>query len=169
MGSKSLAELEAMVGESYHVIDEFAVEAGKVDEFARAVYDDNPAHRDAGAAAAQGFDSIPAPLTFTRTAFFPRYRPEGVDEIRPFDLGFDPEYSLHGEQEYEYHRPITVGDVLSGQVRLTDVYQREGSRGGQMTFAVYEFEYVDQNDELVLTERGTVIETAGAVEEDADD
>lgn len=157
-----------MVGETYHVIEDFAIEAGKVDEFARAVYDDNPAHRDAAAAEAQGFAAIPAPLTFARTAYFPRYRPEGQDRIRPFDLGFDPEYSLHGEQAYEYHRPITVGDVLSGYVTLTDVYQREGSRGGEMTFAVYEFEYFDADDELVLTERGTVIETAGAVEENDD-
>lgn len=169
MPRKSIDELEAMVGDSYDVIEDFAIEAGKVEEFARAVSDDNPAHRDAAAAEAQGFDAVPAPLTFTRTAYFPRYRPEGQPEIRPFDLGFDPAYSLHGEQEYEYERPIEVGDVLSGTVTLTDVYQREGRRGGEMTFAIYEFEYYDQNDDLVLTERGTVIETAGAVEEDADD
>lgn len=166
MPRKSLSELEEMVGETHHVVENFEIEAGKVEEFARAVKDDNPAHRKEQAATEQGFGAVPAPLTFTRTAYFPRYRPEGVDEMRPFDLGFYREYSVHGEQEYEFERPLEVGDVLSGEVTLTDVYEREGSRGGKMTFAEYELKYYDQNDEHVLTVRSTSIETGGAIQED---
>jgi acyl dehydratase len=164
MPSKSITELESMIGETHEVVEEFEIEAGKVEEFARAIDDDNPAFRDEAAARAQGFDGIPVPLTFTRTAYFPRYRPDGTDELRPFDLGFDPEYSVHGEQEYEYHRQLYVGDVLSGTVTLTDVYTREGKRGGEMTFATYELEYYDESGERVLTERGTSIETSGSIE-----
>ena len=163
MPSKSFAELEAMVGESHLVVEDLVVEAGKVEEFARAIKDDNPVHRDREVAVAQGFSNIPAPLTFTRTAYFPRYRPEGVSKIRPFDLGFDRRYSVHGEQEYEYHRPVVVGDELSGVMTLTDVYQREGSRGGTMTFAECELEYYDADDEQVMTVRITILETAGAI------
>lgn len=155
-----------MIGETHNVVEEFVVEAGKVKEFARAVKDDNPAHRSEEAAREQGFAGIPAPLTFTRTAAFPRYRPEGVEEMRPFDLGLDRRYVLHGEQVYEYERPLVVGDVLSGEVTLTDVYQREGSRGGLMTFVEFEINYRDQHDEHVLTVRNTTIETAGAVQEE---
>jgi len=165
MPTKSMAELEELVGRSYRTIEEFEIQAGKVEEFARAVKDDNPAHRDADAAERQGFAEVPAPLTFTRTAYFPRYRSAGVDVLRPFDLGFRREHRVHGEQEYEFERPVRVGDVLSGEVTLTDVYQREGSRGGTMTFAVFEIEYRDQDGDPVLTETQTVIETSGAAGE----
>jgi acyl dehydratase len=169
MTDKSLAELEAMVGDSRRVVEDLRIERGKVEEFARAVHDDNPVHYDETAAAERGFDAVPAPLTFTRTGHFPRYWPDGHDEFLPFELGFDPEHTIHGEQEYEYHRPATVGDVLSGDATLEDVYQRDGQRGGTMTFAVFELEYRDRDDEPVLTERATVIETDGAIEADDDD
>ena len=32
---------------------------------------------------------------------------------------------LHGEQEFEYHRPIVVGDVLVGEGKIVDVYEKE--------------------------------------------
>jgi acyl dehydratase len=168
MPMKPITELKSQVGESYVTVEDFEIEAGKVEEFARAIGDDNPAHGDEAAANTQGFEEIPAPLTFIRTAYFPRYRPDDIEEIRPFDLGFHPEYSVHGEQEYEFERPLYVGDVLTGEVELTNVYQREGSRGGTMTFAEYRFEYRDEDGNLVLTERQTVIETGGAIDEPED-
>ena len=155
-----------MVGTSVVTVDGFEVEGGKVEEFARAVKDDNPAHRSQEAAEAQGFDRVPAPLTYARVSSFPRYR---VVDGRGIDLGFRREYSIHGEQSYEFERPLEVGDVLTGTTTLTDVYQREGSRGGTMTFAVLETEYRDESDELVVVDRATAIETAGAIEVGDDD
>lgn len=157
-----------MVGRSVRVIEEFEIQAGKVEEFARAVGDDNPAHRDGESAREQGFQGVPAPLTFTRVGFFPRYRPEGVSELRPFDLGFAAERQLHGEQEYEYERPLLVGDVLAGTITLTDVYQRDGT-GGTLTFAEFEIEYRDAEDELVLVERSSVIEAPSPAEAEAEE
>lgn len=168
MPTKPLEELQAQVGTTHETVEGLAVEAGKVEEFARAVGDDNPAHRDSAAAADQGLAAIPAPLTFLRTSYFPRHRPEGVDVRFGFDLGFEPEYVLHGEHSYEFERPVQVGDVLSGATTLVDVYQREGRRGGTMTFAEFETEYRDADDELVCTERLTRIETAGAVDDGAE-
>ena len=40
---------------------------------------------------------------------------------------------LHGEQEFLYHRPVQVGDVLVGEGKITDAYQKE-SKGRTMTF-----------------------------------
>lgn len=167
MPSKSMAELKEMVGETRVTVEDFHIEAGKVEEFARAVKDDNPAHRDEVAAANQGFDAIPAPLTFVRTSAFPRYRPEDVPRLG-FDIGIDIKRELHGEQEYEFERPVYVGDTLTGISTLADVYQREGERGGMMTFFVIETEFRDENDDLVVTERMTIIETADQ-REDSDD
>src|SRR3546814_14550058 len=53
----------------------FVVEDGKVAEFAKAVRDDNPAHRDRAAAEEQGFAGIPAPLTFVSPSPHSRRRP----------------------------------------------------------------------------------------------
>lgn len=166
MAEKTIEELESMVGTSVVTVEDFEVEAGKVEEFARAVKDDNPAHRDADAADEQGFDRVPAPLTFERVSSFPRYRAVAG---RGIDLGFRREYSIHGEQAYEVERPLQVGDVLTGTTTLTDVYQRDGRRGGTMTFAVLETEYATRDGEVVMTARSTVIETAGAIDPEGDD
>ncbi len=166
MPEKSIEELKDLVGTSVVTVEDFAVEAGKVEEFARAVKDDNPAHRDAEAAADQGFDQLPAPLTFERVSSFPRYK---AVEGRGIDIGFQQEYSIHGEQSYEIERPMQVGDVLTGTTTLTDVYERDGRRGGTMTFAELETEYTDQDDETVMTASATVIETGGAIDPEGND
>ena len=160
MPGKSMDELESLVGTSVVTVEEFEIEAGKVEEFARAVKDDDPIHRDETAATERGFERIPAPLTFERVSMFPRYR---TVEKYGIDLGFQEEYTIHGEQAYEYERPMMVGDVLTGETTLVDVYERDGNRGGTMTFAVLETEYTDQDGDLVLTARSTAIETPGAI------
>lgn len=162
--SKPLAALQEQVGTTHTTVEGLTVEAGKVEEFARAVGDDNPAHRESDAARDQGFEAIPAPLTFLRTSYFPRFRPTGIDVRFGFDLGFRAENVLHGEQTYEFERPVRVGDELSGETTLVDVYQRDGRRGGTMTFAVFETEFRDATDDLVCTERITRIETGGGDE-----
>lgn len=162
-----MADLEAMVGDSRVTVEDFRIERGKVEEFARAITEPDPVFRDEEVAREQGFDRTPAPLTYPRVSRFPRYRPEDI-EMYGFDLGFQPEYVLHGEQAYEYERPLQVGDVLTGTTTLAKVFQREGGRAGTMTFAVYETEYRDENGDLVLTDRATAIETSGAVKNEED-
>jgi acyl dehydratase len=168
MPEKPLSALREQVGDVRRTVEGLRVEAGKVEEFARALRDNDPVHRREAAATEQGFDGVPAPLTFTRTAVFPRYRPPGVEGTHGFDLGFREEYSVHGEQSYEFERPLLVGTVLSGVTTLVDVYEREGRRGGTMTFAVYETEFRDRDDELVVTARSTTIETGGAIDDEGD-
>ncbi len=163
--NKSLSELEALVGDSRETVAEFHVERGKVAEFARAITDSNPIYYDEDAAREAGYEGIPAPLTYVRVSRFPRYQVTGGD-LYGFDLGFRLEYVLHGEQTYEYERPLYAGDVLSGTTTLVDVFERDGGRAGTMTFAVLETEYRDRDDDLVLTDRATVIETEGAVGSD---
>ena len=166
MPEKSIEELESLVGTSVVTVEDFEIEAGKVEEFARAVKDDDPVYRDEEVAADRGFDAIPAPLTFERVSMFPRYR---TVEKYGIDLGFQEEYTIHGEQAYEYERPLVVGDALTGTTTLTEVYERNGGRGGTMTFAVLETAYTDEDDELVLTARSTAIETAGAISTEGND
>jgi hypothetical protein len=50
---------------------------------------------------------------------------------------------LHGEQAFVYHRDVCVGDVLLGEGRVTDMYEKE-SRGSTMTFLVMETTWTDE-------------------------
>ena len=88
-----------------------------------ALKDDNPVYHDAGAAAAAGFDGIPAPPTFS---FVMGHMGARAEEQPPDPSGGQsPMFQvmgdlmskgglvLHGEQEFVYHRPIVEGDVLA--------------------------------------------------------
>jgi acyl-coenzyme A thioesterase PaaI-like protein len=72
---------------------------------------------------------------------------------------------LHGEQEFEYLRPLRAGDVLTATSRIVDEYEKEGKRGGTMRFVVSETEFRDQSGEVVAYSRGTSIVTSKATTE----
>jgi acyl dehydratase len=167
MSDYSLSELKSKVGTSKKTVENFEIEAGKVEEFARAIKDEDPIFRDEDVAQERGFTTIPAPLTFTRVIYFPRYRPDGIDLDFGFDLGMDPEYTVHGEQTYEFNKLAHVGDTLHADTTITDAYQREGERGGEMTFVEFETEYRNQHGDHVLTERPVRIETADSIDGEA--
>jgi hypothetical protein len=64
---------------------------------------------------------------------------------------------LHGEQEFEYHRPIVSGDVLDGEQAITDMYEKE-TDAATMTFVVMETSWTDaKSGEPVVTERFNLI------------
>lgn len=164
-----LEELEAQVGDTNVTVTDLTVEISKVEEFARAIADNNPIHRDSAVAHRRGFEAVPAPLTFTRLGLFERYCPEGIGVSRGFDLGLDQPHVVHGEQAYEYERPLLVGDTLTGTTTLTDVYQRKGDRGSTLTFIEFETTYHDASDNLVLTEYVTLIETTSVIDGSGDE
>src|SRR4030095_9109285 len=72
---------------------------------------------------------------------------------------------LHGEQEFEYLTPIRAGDVLTFRSRTKDVFEKQGKRGGTMTFIIGETEFRNQRGDVVAYMRNTAIETADAVKE----
>lgn len=162
MPERTIERLKPRIGNTVESVEGFTVEAGKVAEFAAALGDENPIYRNLTAATERGYERRPAPPTFTRTSMFPRYRPEGTSRLG-IDLGFDIRYELHGEQAYEFERPVYVGDTLSATTTLADAYEREGQQGGTMTFAVLKTEFVDEVGDPVVTECQTVIETDGPV------
>lgn len=169
MPSYPLEKLKSSVGRSRKTVEGLTVEAGKVDEFARAIHDPKPEYLGLDAAQERGLDRIPAPPTFLRTWYFERYRPAGMGIDYGFDLGFDPRYTIHGEQSYEFERPVFVGDTLDAETELVDVHQRTGERGGTMTFAVFESVFTDTEGQVVARIQNTRIETEGAIEEESDD
>lgn len=160
MPEKSLSALEELVGQSVTTVDDFPVTAVKIVEVAEAVRDENPLYRDSDLASARGYDAVPAPLPFAWSGSVrPTYGPP--DRAWPgFDFGFDWSRVLHGEERFSYQRPVVAGDHLTGTSTVTDVSQREGKRGGTMTFVEFETVFRDENDDPVVTEETTLIELA---------
>ncbi len=142
------------------------VERGPVTFFADAVCDDNPVYKDPAAAKAAGLPQIPAPPTFSFAmeawGKFPELQPADAPKGSPLMTALGPLIAkggliLHGEQEFTYHRPVLVGDVLVGEGSVVDAYQKE-SKGRTMTFVVTETNWVDQKTgEPVVTARFNLI------------
>ncbi|GIW41027.1 MAG: hypothetical protein KatS3mg076_1604 [Candidatus Binatia bacterium] len=131
------------------------VERGKIREFARAIKETNPVYFDEEYAR-RTVGGIPAPPTFLMTIAF-------WNDGRGIDLGLDWRRTLHGEQEFEYFAPIYAGDVLTAQGKVEKMYEKTGSRGGRMQFAVLATEFRNQRGELVAIARSTLIETGEVV------
>jgi acyl dehydratase len=122
------------------------VERGHVARFAAAVKDDNPVTRDLDAAHRAGLPGLVAPPTYPfvmgQFGAYPELQTEDPDAVNPMAAIIGPLLAaggllLHGEQEFTYVRPVMAGDVLVGEGKVVDVYQKE-SKGRTMTFVVVE-------------------------------
>ena len=142
------------------------VERGPVSNFARAVKDESAVYQDPGAAKEAGFDAIPAPPTFgfsmEHWGKYPELQPADKPKGNPMmevigGLMKQGGMVLHGEQEFIYHQPVVVGDVLAQSGTIRDVYEREGSGGKVMTFVEAQTDYHNASGELVLTQITTLL------------
>jgi acyl dehydratase len=162
-------ELKALIGTRTNSAT-VVVERGPVSGFAQAVCDQNPIYRDPRASEAAGFDAIPAPPTFP----FVMETWGRFAELQPGDgppagggmarvlgpLMAKGGLILHGEQSFDYHRPVEVGDVLDGEGTVVDAYTKD-SKGRTMTFVVTETVWRDHaTGEPVVTSRFNVIHRA---------
>lgn len=140
------------------------IERQVLSNFANALKDENPIYRDGTAAAAAGFAGIPAPPTFSFAMEFsgkyPENQPEdtgaGVNTVLAGVIGplmAKGGLVLHGEQGFEYHRPIVAGDVLVKEGRVADIYEKD-TGSAIMTFVVTEEVWRDdRTGDPVLTSR----------------
>jgi acyl dehydratase len=147
-----------------------AIERGPVTRFAEAVTESSPIYRRRDAAQHAGFDDIPVPPTFFFSAAghwgaYPEEQPaDGQPAQNPTmeiigKLMAKGGMVLHGEQEFVYHRPIVVGERLTSEGKVVDLYEKQSGER-TMTFLVTENEYRDQAGELVLTTRMNLIHRA---------
>jgi acyl dehydratase len=132
--------------ESEPVVHE--VERGAIRRFAEALGDPNPIYLDDAAARAAGHPALVAPPTFSvALASNERFR-------HSLDLG--TRSILHGEQQFEYARPIFAGDRITVVSRVADVQERAGA-SGPMDVLVIEDEGRDDKGEVVFRTRATLI------------
>lgn len=159
-------------------VDRFPIEAGQIMFFARAIGDPNPVYYDSAYAATTEAQGVIAPPTFLQSVvqyddewqFRPRTgepwmgsgrEPTGAPEPTS---GEGSSNLLHAEQHFEYHRHVRAGDVLSAVDKPGRTWQKEGRRGGLLTFTESIIEYRDQHGELVVTARSVGVVTGKVVE-----
>jgi len=129
------------------------VTAEHVAAFARALGDLNPLYLDAEAGRRGPFGSVVAPPTYP-IAFMTQAMAGGMDTF--LELGLNFMTLVHGEQEFEYARPIGVGETLTLTGRIADVYEKSGS-SGTLDFVVLETEASDAEGRPVFFSRNTLI------------
>ena len=142
------ASIEGNRGKPFRMV----VEEGKVREFARAVKSANAAYVGDGPQAT-------SPATFLASASFWQAR-----ENSPWgDATLNWARILHGEQEFVFPGPPpAAGTELRAEARIDRVYEKEGKRGGAMTFVELVTEYRDPSGAVVAESRSTIIETSQA-------
>jgi len=121
--------------------------------FARALGDRNPLYLDPEAAARGPFGAVIAPPTYP-IAFMTSAMTDGMDAF--LELGLNFATLVHGEQEFEYMRPVRAGETLTLTARVADVYEKPGS-SGTLDFVVLETEARDTAGQPVFLSRNTLI------------
>ena len=135
----------------------FPVEIAKIREFSTALLDESPAYRSSEQARAAGFKDMPIPVTFLVAGAYTEAGQNGLMAI--LDAGIAKRgMMLHGEQEFEYLRPIYVGERFTVNNTMVDAYEKEGSRGGKMVFFVAQSEYIGEDGKPAARSRMIVIE-----------
>ena len=131
----------------------YSVTAADVTQFADAIGDHNPMFRDPAHAAIAGYSAPLAPPTFVT-----RFRV-------PFeDIGLDPTRMqvLHGEQQYEYMRPLQIGQQVVAWHRVATV--RSSARSGGMAILTIEMPGEDSSGTPLFIGQGIVIVREGPPE-----
>lgn len=123
------------------------VEWGKVREFAAAV-------RDPG-----GTTEPPVPPPTFPVVLNASFIEHMIVEV----LKLDRSRTVHGEQDYEYLRPLRAGERVRCRARIASDTVKQGKRGGQMRIVVAEIEMSEEATGAIIGyERSTAIETARA-------
>ncbi|MCC8972037.1 MaoC family dehydratase N-terminal domain-containing protein [Bradyrhizobium brasilense] len=127
------------------------VEPGRLRFFLDTLGETNAVYRDETAAQAAGFTALPVPPTYL-------FCLEMMDAPDPFEfltaLDIDLARVLHGEQRFDYHAPVMVGDTLTFHPRVTGVTDK---KGGAMTLIVVDTPVTNQNGVHVADVSRTVV------------
>jgi acyl dehydratase len=107
------------IGRTFPPGEPYEVSRVKIAEFADAIGDPNPLYRDREAARAAGYPDVIAPPTF---AIVISMASSGRAAADP-GLGLNYAMVVHGQQRFEYHRPIGAGDVLTATSTISDIKQ----------------------------------------------
>lgn len=114
------------------------VEAARLQEYLRAIGETNPA-----VAGPEGSEPAVIPPVYL-------FCLEMLDAEDPFrfvnEIGIRADEILHADQSFRYHHPIRIGDTLTFQARVSDLFDK---KNGALTFVTQDVDVLDQNERLV--------------------
>src|SRR5262245_28550346 len=143
------------LGRSYPSAVPYEVSRVKIREFAAAIGDHSPIHRDREAAVAAGHPDVVAPPTFPIV-----FSLSGAGEaLSDPDFGLNYAMVVHGEQRFEYQRPIYAGDVLTCTSTIAEIRSV-----GRNEFLTVQSDVKTLDGELVCRAYNTIVERGGAAE-----
>ncbi|MGH3301444.1 MAG: MaoC family dehydratase N-terminal domain-containing protein [Streptosporangiaceae bacterium] len=140
------------VGRTFAASEPYEVSRVKIAEFATAIGDPNPVYLDTAAARAAGHPDVIAPPTF---AIVISMTAAGTAMADP-GLGLNYAMVVHGEQQFDYARPLAAGDIVTAQPTITDI--RDVGRNVMLTTST---EIRTTAGELVCTAVSTLVERGG--------
>ena len=141
------------VGRTFEASAPYEVSHMKIREFAAAIGDDNPIYPDKDAAVAAGHPDVIAPPTFP-IVFSLSGAGNGISDP---ELGLNYAMVVHGEQRFEYRRPIYAGDELVCTSTITEIRSV-----GRNEFLTIRSDVTSTAGELVCQAYNTIVERGGA-------
>ncbi len=141
------ANLNSMIGPMGEP-ETLPVELLAVTRMAMAVEDFDSIHFDAAAARGRGYRGIVAPWPILSLLQF-----NCSHEAPPFAFG---KATVHGEDRFEFHEPIIVGDTITVAAAVTKAELKHG-RSGPLGLVTLERRFVNQQGQLCAILRTIVI------------
>ncbi|MGN6175615.1 MAG: MaoC family dehydratase N-terminal domain-containing protein [Streptosporangiaceae bacterium] len=141
------------IGRTFPATAPYEVSRVKVAEFADAIGDPNPVFRDRAAAQAAGYPDVIAPPTFAVVVAMASSRAAVGDS----GLGLNYAMVVHGEQRFDYSRPLHAGDVVTAQSTISAIREV-----GSITMLTTETQIRTVGGEHVCTGFSTLVERGAA-------
>lgn len=133
-------------GRRYALPEPYLVGREHVRSFAKAVFAEHPVHLDVAAARKAGYPDLVAPTTF------PAVLQDAGMQLFLADSGIELSHIVHGEESFDYVRPIVAGDELGAELEITSVKML-----GSNAMVSAETRITDAKGELVLTAGATLV------------
>jgi len=140
-------------GRTFPATAPYEVSRVKIAEFADAIGDPNPVFRDRDAAQAAGYPDVIAPPTFPVVVAMAA---SGM-VVRDPGLGLNYAMVVHGEQRFEYSRPLHAGDLVTAQSTISAIREV-----GSITMLTTETQIRTVDGEHVCTGISTLVERGAA-------
>jgi acyl dehydratase len=140
-------------GRTFPAAGPYEVSRVKIAEFAAAIGDPNPLYTDGDAAREAGYPDVIAPPTF------PIVIAMAATGAAVGDPGLGLNYAMvvHGEEKFEYSRPLHAGDVVTAQATISGIRELRS-----MTMLTTSTEIRTLDGEHVCTAISTLVERGAA-------
>ncbi|TCP31326.1 MaoC dehydratase-like protein [Scopulibacillus darangshiensis] len=124
------------------------VERGAVKKFAEAIGDPHPIYVDRDYGRASRYKNNIAPPTFPRIFDYGT-----IEGLRLPEAGL-----IHGSQDFEYNRPLIVGEEIVCFSKVENYYEKSGT-SGTLGFLVIKNFGEDSGDNVIFTSTTVIIIT----------